>query len=138
MKIQRWLIALTAVNSAVLTFLVIQGTPVTAQTSGTSDVVPVLRGRALEIVDDRGRVRASITVFPPTTVDSKHYPETVLFRLADPKSGPVVKIDASENGSGLRFSDDSEHGGAVLSAKKGEGAVLQLTDPSGRQQTVRP
>lgn len=58
MKIQRLLIDLTAVNLGLL-FLLAQLRP-----AETHSVAPVLRGRALEIVDDRGRVRASITVQP--------------------------------------------------------------------------
>jgi len=60
-KIQRLLIALTIVNLnlGLLVFSLAQPRSAAAQ-----GVVPVLRGRALEIVDDRGRVRASITVFP--------------------------------------------------------------------------
>jgi len=59
MKTQQLLIALTIVNLGLLVFSLAQPRSAAAQ-----GVVPVLRGRALEIVDDRGRVRASITVFP--------------------------------------------------------------------------
>jgi hypothetical protein len=54
--------ALAALNVAVLSLLLVQHflpSPATAD-------LPVLRGRALEIVDDQGRVRASITVMPPS------------------------------------------------------------------------
>src|ERR1700737_548744 len=57
-KIQRLLIVLTAVNFVLLVFLAFQARQAVAQ-----DVVPVLRGHALEIVDDRGRARASITIY---------------------------------------------------------------------------
>lgn len=40
----------------------------------------VLRGRALEIVDDRGRVRASIKLQPAGTANGVRYPETVMLR----------------------------------------------------------
>jgi hypothetical protein len=55
MKIQRLLIGLTLVNLALLVFTLSQARPAAAEGGP-----PVLRGRALEIVDDRGRVRASI------------------------------------------------------------------------------
>jgi hypothetical protein len=59
-KIQRLLVGLTLLNLALLLFLLLSGTePLLA--TGSS---PVLRGNALEIVDDRGRVRASIKVQP--------------------------------------------------------------------------
>src|SRR3989475_3676056 len=40
-----------------------------SSTAATTDVQTVIRGRALEIVDDRGRVRASLSVLPE---DPKH------------------------------------------------------------------
>jgi hypothetical protein len=74
MKIQRLLIVLTLVNTVLLAFSLAQSHTVAAQ-----DVAPVLRGRALQIVDDRGRVRASIQVLPATTQkDSSLSYETVL------------------------------------------------------------
>jgi hypothetical protein len=49
---------------------------------------PVLRGRGLEIVDDQGRVRASITVLPAgTSPKGDRYAETVL--CASSPSGGV-------------------------------------------------
>ena len=58
MKIQRLRIALTVVNMVLLVFSLVQ-----SRTVGAQGVAPVLRGRALQIVDDHGRVRASIQVF---------------------------------------------------------------------------
>ena len=96
----------------------------------------VLRGRALEIVDTNGRVRASITVEKPVTVDSKSYPETVLLRLSDPKNGPVVKLQAAENGSALWLSDDAEGGVQILA--KDAGSLVKVTDKRGREQVLKP
>ena len=59
MKSQRFLIVITVLNVLLLAFSVGQTRAVVAER-----VAPVLRGRALEIVDDKGRVRASITVLP--------------------------------------------------------------------------
>ena len=86
MTSQRSAITLTVVNLALLIFLAAQSKPV-----GAKDVAPILRGHALEIVDAAGRIRASITVNPPTTVDSRKYPESVLLRLSDPVGGPRRK-----------------------------------------------
>ena len=133
MKMQRLLVVLTVVNLVLLVFLLAQFRPAVAQ-----DVVPVLRGRALEIVDGQGRIRASITVNPSVTVDSQAYPESVLFRLSDPKSGPVVKIDASEEGSGFGLSDDSPQGGIRLMAKNRTGTFLQIINKNGREQLIKP
>ena len=87
MKIQRLLIALTVVNIALLMFSLAQPRPVVAQ-----GVAPVLRGRAFEIVDDRGRVRASITVHPAdpkvAMPDGAIHPDTVLLRLIGTNGRP--------------------------------------------------
>jgi hypothetical protein len=59
----------------------------------------VIRGRALEIVDDRGKVRASITIMPedPKVIwKGKPYPETVLLRLITADGRPNVKLGAGK------------------------------------------
>ena len=62
MNARTGLYALVALNLAVLSLgLGQQLRPALAQSE-----LPVLRGRALEIVDGQGRVRASITVVPPS------------------------------------------------------------------------
>ncbi len=138
MRIQRLATVLAVINFMLLLFLLAQTMrPAVAQTVG-GDVAPVLRGRALEIVDERGRIRAMIAVLPPTRVDGRDYPETVLLRLTDPKSGPVVKLEASEEGSALGLSDDSEQGGVRLMAKKRTGTFLQVKDRNGREHVIKP
>lgn len=97
---------------------------------------PVLRGRALEIVDDRNRVRASISVHGPTTVDGVLYPETVLFRMTDPTSGPVVKLTAAANGSALGLSDDTD-GGIQLYARD-TSSVIRIIGKTGNQRIIKP
>ena len=77
-KIQPILIVLTLVNLALLIFTLAQMRSAVA----ADEAAPVLRGRALQIVDDRGRVRASINVYPASTQkDGERYAETVLLRL---------------------------------------------------------
>ena len=97
----------------------------------------MLRGRSLEIVDGHGRVRAEILVHGPEKVGSKLYPETVLFRMADQNSRPVVKFTASENGSALGLSDDSR-GRVLLNAKGDTGNFLQVVNKDGREQVIKP
>ena len=84
MSVQHLALVLTAANLVILGYQLVPKEPATAQ-----GALPVLRGRALEIVDEQGQIRASIAVYPPTTVDGKQYPETVLLRLRDPKLGPM-------------------------------------------------
>ena len=60
MTTQKLLVGLTLANLGLLLFLLAH-----AGKSAAADVAPaVLRGRALEIVDDQGRVRASIKLHP--------------------------------------------------------------------------
>ena len=132
MKTERIAIALTLINLGLIVYLLAQIAPADAG----QVTLPVLRGRALEIVDTNGRVRASITVEKPVTVDSKSYPETVLLRLSDPKNGPVVKLQAAENGSALGMSDDAE-GGVHISAQDA-GSFVKVTDKRGREQVLKP
>ena len=101
MKSQRVLMVLTVFNLLLLGFSLSQIQPASA-----ADPAPVLRGRALEIVDDRGRVRASISVLPADPDfkmpdDTRGYPETVLLRLMTPEGRPNVKLGATERGAGL-------------------------------------
>jgi hypothetical protein len=137
MKIQRVLIALTVVNFALLMFLQAHVREAVAQ--GT---VPVLRGRALEIVDDRGRVRASITVLPADPAvkmpdGTTGYPETVLLRLITSKGRPNVKIAASDRGAGAGLGGESDPTYVQILAESGN-TSLKLTNKDGRQQLIRP
>jgi hypothetical protein len=58
-KIQRFALALTLLNLALLVFLVVQHREASAK-----NVAPALRGRELQIVDDQGRVRADLKIYP--------------------------------------------------------------------------
>ena len=132
MKIQRIAVAVTLVNLGLLIFLLAQSYRVQA-----TDIAPLLRGRALQIVDDQNRTRAEILVHGPETVDGKTYPETVLFRMADPKSGPVVKMTASEEGAALGLSDDGQ-GAVQLYANRRKGNYLRVANKEGREQFIKP
>lgn len=131
MKTQRVAFAITVLNLMLMVFLLAQLRPSTA-----NEIAPVLRGRALEIVDSQGRVRASISIHGPETVNQKLYPETVLLRLTDPKSGPVVKLTAAANGSALGLSDDA-NGGIQLFARD-TGSFVKVVDKKGKEQLLQP
>jgi hypothetical protein len=132
---QRFLIGLTAVNLVLLIFLLISRTEPALATSQGS----VLRGRALEIVDEQGRVRASIKVqaaetFKPT---GRKYPETVMLRLIDPNGRPEVKIGASVDGGGLSLVGDSDATQALLQADTA-GSSLRLSNERGKSHLIQP
>jgi hypothetical protein len=124
MKIQRILIALTIVNAGMLIFSLARPRPVAADA-----VAPVLRGRALQIVDEQGRVRASITLFPADPKvkmpdGTTGYPETVLLRLINSKGAPNIKIAATEDGATLGL------GGSTTS--------LKMINKDGKEQVIKP
>lgn len=102
MKTQRLLVVLTVINLGLLVFLLAR-TGVYIGSRGvqvwTNTDTPVLRGRALQIVDGQGRIRASINLYPADPTHS--YPETALFRLIDEEGRPSVKLGTSEQGGGL-------------------------------------
>jgi hypothetical protein len=139
MKSVRIATALTAVN---LLLLLSQAAPHATPASAdereptAADVAPVLRARSLEIVDDHNRIRALLAVMPPATVDGKDYPETVLLRLIDPQSGPVVKLTAAANGAALGLSDDEDGGVAIFA--RDDGSYVKITNQQGQEKRVEP
>ena len=137
MKAQRLLLALTVVNIALLVFSLARTDEANAQ-----GAAQVLRGRGLEIVDDRGRVRASITVFPadPSVKmpdGTTGYPETVLLRLISAAGRPNVKIAASERGAAVSFGGESDPTNVQILAA-GESTSLKLTNKNGQEQLIKP
>jgi hypothetical protein len=137
MKNQWLLIALTVVNLALLLFSLTRSAAM--QSHGDSTM---LRGRGLEIVDEQGKVRASITVFPEDPKvqmpdGTTGYPETVLLRLIDPNGRPNVKIQATELGGGVGFGGADDPTYAMLSAK-GTSSSLKLTNQDGIEQIISP
>jgi hypothetical protein len=137
MKTQRLLIILTAVNLGLLGYQVVQ--PHSAGAS-TADVPAVLRARALEIVDARGKIRASIAVLPedPKVIwKGKPYPETVLLRLISPEGRPNVKLGASQMGSGLLIGGQSDPTYIQVLAEGGE-STLKLINKDGSERLIKP
>jgi hypothetical protein len=135
MKLQRFLAVLTLVNLGVLMFMLAALRPAVAE-----GVPPVLRGRSLEIVDDQGRVRASLSVLPAgTSAHGDRYPETVLLRLITERGRPSVKISTSEEAAGVSLAGPSNTKDTyVILEAKGTASSLKLRDESGREQVVKP
>ena len=142
MKVQRLLlVTLTIVNCVLLVFLLAQMRPVEANTDSS-----VLRVRGLEIVDERGKVRASIRVFPadpdvPMPDGSKGYPETVLMRFFD-NGRPAVKLSANARGAGILLGGTEAGTWARLHSDGAESALdlhnakrsLHLTNKDGQER----
>jgi len=138
MKLHRFAIALTLINLALLTFLL----AAQSRSAWAQKIAPVLRGRALEVVDDHGRVRASITVFAadPTVKNpygTMGYPETVLLRLINSKGGPTVKLAATEDGSALLLGGEADPTYVQILAR-GASTSIKMLNKDGQPQIVKP
>jgi hypothetical protein len=136
MKTPRSFLALTLVNVVVLLLsLAQQFRPALAQGEPA-----VLRGRALEIVDGEGRVRASISVLPASkTPTGEDQAETVLLRLITERGRPSVKIASSEPSSGLSFAGPTGTKDTYLILQsKGTTSSLKLRNEDGRERVVTP
>jgi hypothetical protein len=100
-------------------------------------------GRALEIVDDHGRVRAEIKVLPaqPTVKmpdGTTGYPESVLLRLLDSQNGPHVKLSATEDGSGLALGGQTGTRGYTQLLSRGpRGPFIKIVANDGKEQTIK-
>lgn len=137
MEHQRFLVGLTALNFGLLWLQSVQSHPAAA---AAVDVPAVIRGRALEIVDDRGRVRASLSVLPEdpdVQWNGRPYPETVLLRLMSPDGRPNVKLGASKLGSGLVLGGESNPTYVQVIAEGGESAV-KLVNDQGVERLIKP
>jgi len=137
MKSQKPLIILTVVNLGLLGYQAVQPHLATAS---TADVPAVLRGRALEIVDERGKIRASLTVLPedPKVIwKGKPYPETVLLRLISPEGRPNVKLGASQMGAGLVIGGESNPTYIQVLAEGGE-STLKMINKDGTERLIKP
>jgi len=131
----RFTLGLTVLNLVLLAVLV---STKAATAFGSHQELPVLRGRALEIVDNQGRLRANILVHGPETVNGVTYPETVLFRLIDPNGGPLVKLTVARNGSALGLSDGLSGDGGVQLYARDTASFVRVVNRSGRIQLLRP
>lgn len=135
-RIQRFTVGLTVLNLVLFVGLLLsRASAALAKQSAPQ----VLRGRALEIVDDQGRIRANILIHGPETINGITYPETVLFRMADPKGGPIVKLTAAANGAALGLSDgiNGGNGGVSLYARD-TASFVRIVDKSGHTQLLKP
>ncbi len=135
MKTQRFLIVITVINLLILT-----STLFSANSAVPSEIVPVLRGHALELVDDLGRVRAEIKVLPADPHvkmpdGTTGYPETVLLRLIDSEGGPNMKLSATEDGSGLVLGGES---GYVQILSRGANPFIKIVPKDGQEQVIKP
>ena len=144
MTSKRLVIVLAALNLAFLVFSVgrevrmstaVSATAPEVQSPAVQDVMPVLRGRALELVDEAGQVRSRINVEPDGEV---------VLRLIDRKGTIRVKLGASERGSGLLLLDEATEPAVHVIARRTGTAErptttsVTLRGSDGEERVIRP
>ena len=122
MKFQRAAIVFSVINLLLLIFLLNQ-TRSTAQ----QDVVPMVRTRAFELLDENGKPRAQINV---------EKTGEVVFRLRDAKGTIRSKFAASESGAGLVMMDDRTEATVQIRSNQAGGNMV-LIDREGRERTIK-
>jgi hypothetical protein len=88
----------------------------------------VLRARAFELVDDAGKIRASITV---------ETNGSAVFRMRDAEGTIRVKIDAKETGSGLLLLDETTNPGVQVLAGR-DGTRMTIVNQNGAKRVIEP
>ena len=119
MLVRRFAVATAGVGIVLVVSGLFQDRPAVAQTP--PDVV---RARAIELVDGRGRVRAQLNV---------ESSGEVVFRLRDSAGTIRVKLGASEEGSGLLLANEATEPGVHIVANR---RATSVTVQRGEQRRV--
>jgi hypothetical protein len=122
MKFQRIAIVLSVLNILVLVFVLSE-----VRSSADPAVSPIVRTRAIELIDEGGNVRAQLDV---------EKTGEVVFRLRDEKGTIRAKFGAGKDGSGLSMMDDRTEATVQIRANKDGGGIL-LFDRDGRQNVLK-
>jgi hypothetical protein len=130
-----------AVSLTVLNLVLLLGVMAQDRVAQAKSPLGVLRGRALELVDDQGRVRAEIKILPadPTVKmpdGTTGYPEAVQLRLIDSKGSPHVKLGSLEDGAGLVLGGEKQSYTQLLS--RGGNPFVKIVDASGKEHVIKP
>jgi hypothetical protein len=115
--------ALSALNLAILAGAAIQARP-----AGAQGAEGVLRGRVIELVDQRGQTRARLDVEPGGEV---------VLRLLDQQGTIRVKLGAGMEGSGLLLANDATEPGVHILAKA-TGSSIRVVNKDGRERVIAP
>jgi hypothetical protein len=117
-----------AVALGALNLVILVGAAVHTRTAGVQAGEGILRGRALELVDEGGKTRARI--------DIERNGE-VVFRLLDQEGTIRVKLGAGKEGSGLLLANDATEPGVHILAKA-TGSSIKVVNKDGRERVIAP
>jgi hypothetical protein len=98
------------------------------QRSPSSGELQVLRGSALELVDERGQIRGRLNIEPQGEV---------VLRLLDERGTIRVKLGAGTDGSGLLLANDATAPGVHLLASA-KGSSVRVVNRDGRERLITP
>jgi hypothetical protein len=132
MNTQRIAIGLAVSNAALLALLLFRpqiAPALAASSQPEQQVVPLVRVRQLELVDERGMVRAQLMVAQPG--------DEVLLRMRSARGLIRVKLGANEAGSGLMLADSSQQPGLTLHAKS-TGSSVRVMNRDGGERELKP
>ncbi len=101
-----------------------------------------LRARGLEIIDEQGKVRASLKVYPADPSfrwedGRRGYPETVMLRLITSQGRTGVKMAAKEDGAGIVLGGVTNPIYAALGTEDGE-PKLRLVNKDNKLLAITP
>jgi hypothetical protein len=131
------MVALTVVNAVMMTVILVKPQLTEAQAQPG-----ILRGTGMQIVDQRGKPRATIELLPanPTAKmpdGSVGTTETVILRLIDSHGRPSVKIATADDGAGMSLT--GAKGPAYMNVVvKDAGPVMKLVSDRGRENVLTP
>lgn len=129
MKMQRFATALTLINLVLLLLIARAGN------TTTQEVTATLRGRELELVDERGQIRSRLNV---------ESSGEVVLRLLDQNGTIRVKLGAGEDGSGLLLADEETEPGVHIIARRAGTSErptttsITLRGAEGQERVIRP
>lgn len=124
------------VNLALLGLLLARANP----SQPDAAIAPVIRARVLELVDDQGRVRAELKVFPAQPNfkmpdGTTGFPEAVQLRLITSQGGPNLKIGAMEDGAGVSVVGEK---GYIQLISRENGPAINIVTKDGRKKSITP
>lgn len=122
MKTTRIAIVFSVFNLMLTVFLLAQ-----APSEAQQNISPVLRARAIELVDEAGKVRAQLNV---------EQGGDVVFRLRDSTGTIRAKFGANEKGSGISLMDERTEATVQIRANQ-DGGNITLIDRAGKQQVFK-
>ena len=123
MEMNRLAVAVTAANLLILLAGVVHARPARPEPAA-----PVLRGGALELVEERGRLRARLNI---------ESGGEVVFGLLDDRGTIRVKLGAGADGSGLLLANDATEPGIHLVAGA-TGSRVRIANKDGRERLIVP